>query len=68
MGDDYIAMIDQGFESLEKTFQLIGDTKLSEPIRFDIGAELMTSIKNYTKEWNELVEYCKAKEARKSSS
>ena len=61
MGDDYIAMIDQGFESLEKTFQLIGNTKLSEPIRFDIGAELMTSIKNYTKEWNELVEYCKAK-------
>lgn len=37
MGDDYIAMIDQGFESLEKTFKLIGNTKLSEPIRFDIG-------------------------------
>lgn len=61
MGDDYLAMIDQGFESLEKTFKLIGNTKLSEPIRFDIGAELMTSIKNYTGEWIELVEYCKAK-------
>ena len=61
MGKDYIGMIDQGFETLEKTLKKTGTDKLVEPIRFDIGAELMTSIKTYTKEWNELLEYCKAK-------
>lgn len=61
MGEDYLGMIDQGFETLEKTLKKTGTDKLVEPIRFDIGAELMTSIKNYTKEWNELVEYCRKK-------
>ena len=61
MGDDYLAMVDQGFEALEKTMKKIGSTKLVEPIRFDIGAELMTSVKNYTANWLELIEYCKAK-------
>lgn len=61
MADDYIGMIDQGFEALEKTLSKVDTSKLVEPIRFDIGAELMTSIKTYTAQWVQLVEYCKAK-------
>lgn len=61
MSSDYIAMINEGFETLEKTFAKTGNITLAEPIRFDIGAELMTSVKLYTQEWCELVEYCKAK-------
>ena len=61
MGDDYLAMIDEGFEALEKTMRKIGNKELVEPIRFDIGAELMTSVKNFTSEWIELVDYCRNK-------
>ncbi|MDO5126057.1 MAG: hypothetical protein Q4D35_06765, partial [Ruminococcus sp.] len=59
MADDYMGMINQGFEALEETFAKIGNTKLAEPVRFDIGAELMTSIKRYSDEWVQLAEYCK---------
>ncbi|MGN1114749.1 MAG: X2-like carbohydrate binding domain-containing protein [Oscillospiraceae bacterium] len=61
MGDDYLAMIDQGFEVLEKTLTSETAAKLKEPIRFDIGAELMTSIKKYPDEWISLVKYCRNK-------
>ncbi|MGN1133071.1 MAG: X2-like carbohydrate binding domain-containing protein, partial [Oscillospiraceae bacterium] len=61
MGDDYLAMIDQGFEVLEKTLTSETAAKLKEPIRFDIGAELMTSIKKYPDEWISLVDYCRNK-------
>ena len=61
MSKDYLAMVDQGIETLTQLFNKIDASKLKEPIRFDIGAELMMSVKLYTSEWCQLVDYVREK-------
>ncbi len=56
---NYLMVIDNSLEALSLA---LGDMEgqgisLKEPIRFDIGAELMGSFKNHTQSWVELLAY-----------
>ncbi|AWB65997.1 hypothetical protein C2869_05890 [Saccharobesus litoralis] len=62
MADDYKCVIDKGLAIIEDVLNQV-NLPLAEPIRYDIGAELMESTKNYPARWVELLAYVRAQVA-----
>lgn len=56
-GQNYQKVIINSLEVLNSVITSIDTSILKEPIRFDIGAELMESSKNYTYSWVELLAF-----------
>ncbi|WP_169720157.1 CBM35 domain-containing protein [Aliagarivorans taiwanensis] len=59
MASDYLCVIDQGLQIVAQSLAQ-ATLPLAEPIRFDLGAELMDSTKNFPHRWAELVDYVRS--------
>lgn len=60
MGSDYQCVIDQGLTILKQVIEN-SSTPIKEPIRFDLGAELMSPTKVYPHNWLQLAQSVRAK-------
>jgi len=56
MGGGYKCVIDKGLRILKQVVTQ-ADVQLKEPIRFDLGAELMSSTKSFPGQWVQLAHY-----------
>jgi hypothetical protein len=60
MGDDYKCVIDQGLQIIKQVIENAG-SNLKEPVRFDLGAELMSSTKIFPHKWGQLAQHVRLK-------